>query len=136
MSHLTNPTTQANAKVLRQNMTEAEKKLWQRIRNNQLGVKFRKQVPIGGYVVDFYSYAYRLAIEIDGSHHQENDQLAYDIVRTDYLNSLGIQVIRYDNHSVLTNLEGVLADIQQYVQQYNPSPNPSLGEGSGFHFLQ
>lgn len=131
MSHQTNTTTQANAKSLRQNMTEAEKKLWQKIRSNQLGIKFRRQVPIGGYVVDFYSYACHLAIELDGSHHQENEQLAYDLVGTEYLNSLGIQVIRYDNYSVLTNLNGVLEDIQLHIQQLSlalPQPLPKGGE--------
>lgn len=131
MSHQTNITTQTNAKSLRQNMTEAEKKLWQKIRNNQIGVKFRRQVPIGSYVVDFYSYACNLAIELDGSHHQENEQLVYDFIRTEYLNSLGIQVIRYDNYSVLTNISGVVEDIQTHIQKLSlalPQPLPLGGE--------
>ncbi|MFB2539648.1 endonuclease domain-containing protein [Acinetobacter sp. c3-l95] len=64
MSHQTNPTTLANAKILRKNMTEAEKVLWNKLRANQLGVKFRRQVPIGGYVVDFFCYSENFAIEL------------------------------------------------------------------------
>lgn len=115
MSHTTNPTTQANAIKLRQNMTDAEKKLWQRLRASQLGIKFRRQVPIGSYVVDFFTHAANLAIELDGSQHYKPEAIAYDNDRTAYLNSLDITVIRYDNHSVLTNTDAVVADIASYL---------------------
>ncbi|WP_230659844.1 endonuclease domain-containing protein [Psychrobacter sp. I-STPA10] len=127
MSFKTNTTTQTNAKSLRQNMTEAERKLWQRLRGSQLGVKFRRQVPIGGYVVDFFTHSNNLAIELDGSHHLQPEQLAYDNIRTEYLNSLGITVIRYDNHSVLTQIDAVIADIVERLENYYSTKNYLTG---------
>ncbi len=115
MSFPTNNTTKANAKDLRQNMTIAEKRLWQRLRANQLGVKFRRQVPIGSYVVDFFTFTGNLAIELDGSQHYEQDAIEYDNIRTDYLKSLDITVIRYNNLDVMKNLDGVVENILRYL---------------------
>lgn len=100
------------AKALRQDMTDAEQLLWSRIRGKQLldkeeqPLKFRKQVPIGHYIIDFYCPRYKLALECDGSQHTENKE--YDDIRTEFLNAQGITVLRFWNNEVLTNIDGVL----------------------------
>lgn len=106
-------TSQANAKALRQRMTDAERKLWQKLRASQLGVKFRRQTPMGNYVVDFYCHACRLVVELDGSQHLE--QVAYDEQRTIYLNNLGLTVLRFWNNEVLLNTDGVLERIKEHI---------------------
>jgi len=78
--HKTTKPTINNASQLRKKMTDAELLLWSKLRHNQLGIKFRKQVPIGRYIIDFYSYDYQLAIESDGSQHLDNQE--YDSIRT------------------------------------------------------
>lgn len=109
------------AKNLRQEMTDAEKLLWSRIRSKQLldkqneRLKFRRQVPIGHYIVDFYCHAHKLVIELDGSQHIENKE--YDDIRTEFLSQQGIQVIRFWNNDVITNLEGVLSVILENINQ-------------------
>jgi len=95
------------ARRLRATPTDAERKLWQQLRNRQLaGQKFRRQVPFGPYVVDFYCHEARLVIEVDGSQH--DCQQAYDERRTAFLQSQRIRVIRFWNNEVLLNMEGVL----------------------------
>ena len=88
------------AKNLRKNMTDIEKRFWYRINRNQLGVKFRRQQPIGPYIVDFICHPLSLIIELDGNQHLEN--IEYDNVRTAYLESQGYKVIRIPN-SYLTH---------------------------------
>jgi very-short-patch-repair endonuclease len=111
MSLTTTPQAQRNAKQLRQKMTEAEKLLWSRIRNRQLGVKFRRQTPISRYIADFYCHEHKLIIELDGSQHLE--QAEYDQIRTDYFNAQGISVLRFWNHEVMFQLDDVLAMIKK-----------------------
>ncbi len=101
------------ARLLRKNMTDAEQALWQKIRFNQLGVKFRRQTPIGSCFVDFYCHEYDLVVELDGSHHL--DQAEYDEQRTLYLQSLGLRVIRFWNNDVLLNIEAVLEEIMTSI---------------------
>ena len=96
-------------KSLRNNMTEAEKKLWLYLKNSQLGHKFRRQASIGNYIVDFYCPAKKLVIEIDGSQHIEQEQK--DIERTKYLESLNIKVIRFWNNDVLKETEEIVNKI-------------------------
>jgi very-short-patch-repair endonuclease len=85
--------------------------LWERLRNHQLaGFKFRRQHPIGSFIVDFYCPAKHLAIEIDGDSHEE--QVAYDQKRTAILNKYGINVIRFTNQQVYEDIETVLGEIQ------------------------
>ena len=94
---------------MRRRPTEAEKKLWSRLRNRQLvGVKFRRQHLIGHFVIDFYCHEARLAIEVDGDNHAEEYQAAYDNLRTAELESHGVRVLRFWNNEVLNNIEGVL----------------------------
>ena len=117
--HKTTLQTIRNARQLRKDMTDAELMLWSKIRGNQLGVKFRKQVPVGRYIIDFYSYDCHLAIELDGSQHVNNHE--YDAIRTEYLESLNIKVLRFWNNEVLTNIEGVLAVIHNKILKLNRS---------------
>jgi very-short-patch-repair endonuclease len=94
------------ARALRQNMTDAEKALWQHLRNRQMkNSRFRRQMVIGSYIVDFCCPETRLIIEIDGGQHQEN--LEYDKNRTSWLESQGYTVLRFWNHEVLQHLNAV-----------------------------
>lgn len=98
------------ARNLRQNPTDAERTLWEKIRNRQLiDAKFRRQHPIGKYIVDFVCLKCRLVVEVDGGQHTENSE--HDAQRTHELNELGFTVVRYWNNEVLTNLDGVLEDL-------------------------
>jgi len=95
------------ARELRKNQTEAEMLLWRRIRNRQLlGHKFRRQFPIGNYIVDFACLSLKLIIEVDGSQHMSNTD--YDNMRTQTLESHGFQVVRFWNNDVLTKTDSVL----------------------------
>ncbi len=105
---------QQRARELRREMTAAEKKLWAHIRNGQLnGVHFRKQHAVGTFIVDFFCAKSKLVIEIDGDTHFEPEQMAYDAERTQWLNEQRhYRVIRFTNHDVLHNIEGVIETIQ------------------------
>jgi len=109
-----------NAKSLRYNMTDAENLLCGHIKGNQLGVRFRRQHPIGYYIADFYCHTYKLIIELDGSIHNDPEVLASDFERQKYLESIGLRVIRFTNDEVFKNLEKVLTTIDQHI---NPATN-------------
>ena len=95
-------------------MPEPEKKVWALLRNQRMGVKFRRQHGIGHYIADFYCSELKLVIEIDGeSHHSEAAQ-QYDQQRDDYMQALGIKTIRFNNNEVMQNIEG----LHEYLQQY------------------
>ena len=95
------------ARFLRKNLTEAEQKLWSRLRRKQLhGFRFRRQRPIGPYIVDFVCLEASLIIEVDGGQHAE--QISKDEVRTRFLEKEGFRVIRFWNNDVLANTDGVL----------------------------
>jgi len=109
--------TKPLARELRKNQTGAEELLWYRLRRKQiLGVQFNRQKPIAGYIVDFYSLAAKLVIELDGSQHFEPDAMAYDFERTKVLESLGLKVIRFANSEVFENLNGVVSVIWKEVE--------------------
>ena len=98
------------ARDLRQQMTDAERRLWYLLRRKQLeGFRFRRQAPIGKYIADFVCFAECLIIEVDGGQH--SDQQAYDEARTEWLESEGFRVLRFWNNDVLANQEGVLETI-------------------------
>ncbi|HHQ4926141.1 TPA: endonuclease domain-containing protein, partial [Aeromonas veronii] len=100
------------AKRLRRDATQAEQKLWQQLRNRRLaGLKFRRQMPIGPYVVDFICFEQGLVIEVDGSQHGTLANQMHDEARTAYLNQQGFRVIRVWNNDVLSRMEVVLAHI-------------------------
>ena len=99
--------------TLRNNLTSPEQKLWARIRNKQLGVRFRRQYGIGRYVVDFYCPEVALVIELDGNSHYEEGAQEYDQVRDVFMESLGLRVLRFTNVNVnvMSNIDGVLVEI-------------------------
>ena len=100
----------------RKNKTEAEDLLWQRIRNNQLGVKVRRQHAIEGYIVDFALLPVKLIIEIDGDYHNEDEQKLYDEIRTKCLSSVGLSLLRFTNDEVLNNTEQVIEKIKSFIK--------------------
>lgn len=100
------------ARYLRKSQTDAESLLWSRLRARQLtGIKFRRQHPIGPYVLDFYCAEAHLAVEVDGSQHLESIAINQDQARTKFLENKSIKVIRFWNHEVLENLDAVLESI-------------------------
>ncbi len=103
------------AKKLRSCPTKAESVLWERLKCNSLGVKFRRQHPIASYIADFYCHKFKLVIELDGGYHHNPEQKEYDINRTIDLNYLGIKVLRFKNEEVLTNIDQVINRIKQHI---------------------
>ncbi|MDY6399345.1 MAG: endonuclease domain-containing protein [Synergistales bacterium] len=98
------------AKKLRRNMTKQECHLWYCFLKNHK-VKFYRQRPIGSYVADFYCRNLKLVIEIDGNQHTNKENIKYDRVRSEYLNSLGLRVLRFTNYEIEHNFEAVCAKI-------------------------
>ena len=101
------------AKALRSRMTDTEKLLWRHIRARRLANgKFKRQQPIGPYIVDFVSFKYRLVVEVDGGQHQDNET---DRLRDAWLKARGYQVLRFWNNEVLTELPAVLERIAEFL---------------------
>ena len=105
---------------LRSRMTDAEQKLWRELRFEQLGVKFRRQHPIGDYVIDFACIKERLCIEVDGAQHAQ--QALYDERRTGFLKQHGYRVLRFSDREVLTSIESVKEAIWNALQESKPPP--------------
>ena len=104
-------------------MTDAETKIWQRLRAHRFqGLSFRRQLPVGPYIVDFVCLEARLIIEIDGGQHAA-DQATYDAKRDAWLQREDFRILRFWNNDVLKNLRGVLERIAEAVQE---PPPPSL----------
>jgi very-short-patch-repair endonuclease len=117
-----------NAKTLRSKQTEAEQRLWYHLRAHRfLGLKFKRQKPMGRYIVDFVCLEQRLIIEVDGGQHSE--QLHYDQDRDAWLRSQGYTVLRFWNNDVMQQLENVLEQIRCALPS-PPTPLPQTGEGS------
>lgn len=119
------------ARGLRGAMTDAEQKLWRRLRNRQLsGCKFRRQHAIDRYIVDFVCVEALLIVELDGGQHA--DQVDYDERRTRYLQAMDYRVLRFWNNDVLTHVESVLEVIVGVLAgpPPHPSPLPHGGEGA------
>ena len=122
----------ASARRLRTNSTDAERRLWGRLRRKQiLRIQFYRQKPIGNYIVDFYAPAVRLIVEIDGSQHLEPDQARRDEFRTAYFNQLGLRVLRFNDRQVLLELDSVVEGIYRTLEKENP-PNPPFSKGDNF----
>jgi very-short-patch-repair endonuclease len=115
----------ANARTLRKQMTDAERLLWWHLRHGQLGFQFRRQAPIGRYIVDFACFEAKLVIELDGSQHLAAQH--EDLLRDTWLTSQGFKVLRFWNNHVFIETEAVLAAIQQAL----PPPHPSPIKGGG-----
>ena len=114
-----------HARALRKNMTDAEKFLWRQLNRGQIdNLRFRRQEPIGNFIVDFVCFERTLIVELDGGQHA--DQTAYDERRTRWLESQGFCVLRFWNNAVLQNTSGVLEVIRDALEKRRcpPHPNP------------
>ena len=100
------------AKSNREEMTESEKVLWNALRNNIQGYRFRRQHAIGQYIADFVCLPAQLVIEVDGGYHQSLEQQEMDNIRTNYLEEKGFHVVRFSNEEVSTNIKGVIQIIK------------------------
>ncbi|BAQ60109.1 hypothetical protein GM3708_515 [Geminocystis sp. NIES-3708] len=104
---------------LRNNATPAERKLWSALQGKKLdGFKFRRQHSIDRYILDFFCPTANLAIELDGDSHYTAEAMEYDNIRDNYLQSVGIIVIRYSNQEIYDNLEEVLENIRNYLNKF------------------
>jgi len=119
-------TTIQKARTLRSNLTDAEQFLWQRLRLRQLdGHKFRRQRPLGPYIVDFVCLEKKLIVEVDGGQH--SDHKVYDEKRDHWLKSQGYRIVRIWNNEVLKNIEGVIEIIQCAADEPPPVSSPGFG---------
>ena len=126
------PKTRSHARALRRDLTKAERIIWYGLRAHRLeGAGFRRQTPIGPYIVDFMSHAAKLIIEIDGGQHFENGQEARDRKRDTFLAAKGFRVLRFNNHDVMTNRVGVLETIAAAVREACAPSLPSPASGGG-----
>jgi very-short-patch-repair endonuclease len=127
------PKARERARALRRDSTKAEQILWRVVRAHRLlGIGFRRQTPIGPYIVDFVSHAAKVVVELDGGQHYDNAHEARDARRDRFLRAKGFRVLRFSNHDVTTNLEGVWDVIAAAV---GPAAAPSLpcpASGGGF----
>jgi len=113
--------TTKNARYLRKNMTDVEQLLWHRIRRKQLrGYSFRRQHPIGQYIVDFVCIKLKIVIELDGGQHADNKE--YDKVRDEWIESQGYKTLRFWNNDVTENMDDVLQTIYKLLPPPQPSP--------------
>jgi adenine-specific DNA-methyltransferase len=121
------------ARALRKRMTDAERLLWRHLRNRELGGwKFKRQYPVGPFIVDFICLEKNVVIEVDGGQHAENEEK--DVQRSAYLNKMGYRVFRFWNNEVLQETEAVLTaifDILANGKQNSPSPPPLPHRGRG-----
>lgn len=122
------PEKQARARQFRQEMTPAERLLWQSLRGKRLaGLHFRRQQVIDGFIADFYCHAAKLVIEVDCTVHER--QTEYDAERSRILAARGLHLLRFSNTQVERHLEAVLAQIQAQLSPFDASPTPfSSGE--------
>jgi len=120
------------ARGLRRRQTDAERRVWARLRHRRLqGAKFARQVPIGAYVVDFCCRELKVIVELDGGQHAV--QARSDTERTVFLEALGYRVLRFWNNDALANTDGVLQRIAQALAaRPSPRPSPQRGEGEGW----
>ena len=132
------------ARRLRRDATDVEQILWRHLSRSQLGAKFRRQFPLGPYILDFVSLSARINVELDGSQHAGS---AADIERDRFVDSQGFTVLRFWNNDVLCNLDGVLSSICSFIKATSvdpsssrdwrsmngftpPQPSPASGEGA------
>ncbi len=108
------------AQALRKEMTKEEKQLWYRFLR-EYPIQFHRQVTCGQYILDFYCSKAKLAIELDGSQHFETEAAEKDRIRTQYLNSIGICVLRFPNNEIWKNLSGVCDQIDRFVRERTSS---------------
>src|SRR5208337_5478536 len=128
--------TRQGARALRKRLTDAERLLWRHLRNRELGGwKFRRQYPVGPFIVDFICVEKNIVIEGDGGRHAEDEES--DLKRSAYLNEMGYRVFRFWNNQVLQEtevvLEAIFAILADGKQNFPPPPTPPpLRGGGGF----
>jgi very-short-patch-repair endonuclease len=111
--------SEERARELRRSPTEAETRLWNQLRRRQVArARFRRQVPLGPYIVDFMCPSHRLIVEVDGGQHAE--RVVYDAARTEWLQSRGFTVLRFWNNDVLGAIEGVVGEIERWLLAHPP----------------
>ena len=108
------------SRKLRAEMTAAERTLWGMLRRNQAGLRFRRQHPIGPYILDFYCPSARLCVEVDGPHHEELEQLEHDLARDAWLEAHGVHVLRV----TAAEVEGYPAGVISRIAQAELPPSP------------
>jgi very-short-patch-repair endonuclease len=130
------PTWQVSTKLrvrsrtLRRNLTDAERIIWYAVRAHRLnGASFRRQTPIGPFIVDFVCHDARLVIEVDGGQHFESENEKRDARRDRFLASKGYRVLRFNNHDVMTNRQGVVEAIDAALAASPSLPSPASGGG-------
>ena len=124
------PNTNGIAKTLRKRLTDAEQLLWKHLRAKQIeGLKFRRQEPIGNYIVDFVCYERGIIIEVDGGQHAIEKEK--DEERDNWLKREGFKVLRFWNNEVLTNSKGVLDVIREECLNHPPLTPPIKGGETG-----
>ncbi|MGB8397207.1 endonuclease domain-containing protein [Bradyrhizobium sp.] len=112
----------ANARALRRDSTDAERILWSELRDHRLnGAGFRRQVPIESYIADFMRHAAKLVIELDGGQHFSDQSEPTDAARSAVIEAKGFRVLRFSNHDVMANREGVLEAIAAAVAERTPT---------------
>ena len=105
------------SRQLRENMTDAERRLWAKIRMKQLkGYQFYRQKPVGDYIVDFFCPRAKLVIEVDGSQHFAGEMTEDDRIRDEYMSSFGLRVLRFTNTDILTHIDGVVESILENME--------------------
>ncbi|MCL4111168.1 UNVERIFIED_CONTAM: hypothetical protein GTU68_038510 [Idotea baltica] len=102
--------------MLRSNMTFEELKLWEVLKKKPFGFKFRRQHPFGIFILDFYCHSKKLSIEIDGDSHDFEEQKAYDIERTKFINDLGVTEIRFTNDEIRNDIQNVEVRISNILK--------------------
>lgn len=123
------------AREMRKNPTEAEAVLWNYLSDNKMGVHFRRQHPVYGYIPDFVCLSEKIIIEVDGAYHFESDQTEKDEERTSYLNKEGFVVLRFTNEEVLCDIDNTLEAIAEALERDGSccqTPLPAGGAGVGF----
>ena len=126
MTHPTTKELRDRAKAMRSAPTDAEHRLWQILRAKRLaGYKFRRQMPLDDYIVDFVCLAHRLVIEADGGQHSKEA----DARRDAYIRSQGFRILRFWNDEIFTNEDGVTTAILDALSTPLPNPSPARGEG-------
>ncbi|MBO4840722.1 MAG: endonuclease domain-containing protein [Bacteroidaceae bacterium] len=102
----------------RRNQTEAESFLWRQLKGNSLGVKFKRQMIILNFIVDFVCLEKSLVIEVDGGYHFKDKQMEWDAYRTEELEKLGFKVLRFRNENIISEIDQVLKTIQENLDEH------------------
>src|SRR5262245_28186750 len=126
-----NPSLRSTSRSFHSNLTDAERRLWSRLRRKQiLGLQFYRQKPLGNYIVDFYAPAADLVVEVDGAQHTESPQAERDRERTAYLEQVGLRVLRYNDRQILLELDSVVEEIFRVAREKIPLGPPFAKGGN------